>query len=178
MFISLLEDLTNSSSVRRSKPMKRNRLYALAATDQLGGLFHSKLFVAFLILALLFASLPAMRVLAAPASGQGVTENKNLEPAWRAKQTNLRWAGYYYDHVHFFPADFERPADLARVQWYLEKYGIALRAANTILQRHAGFDIEGNVINEVQADQSIRNLAMYLQMMRGIRDKIEEVTKQ
>jgi hypothetical protein len=158
--------------------MKRYELYTLTATDQLGSLFHSKLFVVALILALLFASLPATRVLAAPASDQGVMENKNLEQGWKAKQTNLRWAGYYYDHVQFLPADFERPADLARVQWYLEKYGIALRAANTILRNHAGFDIEGNVINEVQADQSIRDLAMYLQMMRGIRDKIEEVSQQ
>lgn len=158
--------------------MKRNRLYALAATDQLGALFHSKLFAAFLILALLFASLPAMRVLAAPASGQGLSENMSLEQGWKAKQNHLRWAGYYYEHVRFYPADFERPADLARVQWYLEKYGIALRAANTVLQNHAGFDIKGNVINEVQADQSIRDLAMYLQIMRGIQDKIEEISQQ
>lgn len=157
--------------------MKRNRLYALAATDQLGELFHSKLFVAFLILALLFASLPAMRVLAAPASGQGVTENMSLEQGWKAKQNHLRWAGYYYDHVQFVPADFERPADLAR-EWYLEKYGIALSAANTVLQNHAGFDIKGDVINEVQADQSIRDLAMYLQMMRAIQDKIEDISQQ
>ena len=158
--------------------MKRNGLYVLTATDQLGGLFHSKLFVISLVLALVFASLPVTRVLAAPANGQSVTENMNLGQGWRAKQNHLYWAGYYYDHVQFYPADFERPADLARVQWYLEKYGIALRAANTVLRNHAGFDIEGNIINEVQADQSIRDLAMYLQMMRGIRDKIEEVPQQ
>jgi hypothetical protein len=158
--------------------MNRYGSYALTATDQFGGLFHSKLFVVSLILALLFASLPATRVLAAPASNQGVTENKYLEQSWKAKQSHLRWSGYYYDHVQFVPADFERPSDLARVQWYLEKYGIALRAANTIVQNHTGFDIEGNVTNEVQADQSIRDLAMYLQMMRGIRDKIEEIPHQ
>jgi len=155
--------------------MKTNALYVLTASDQRVGIFYSKLFVVSLILALLFASLPAASAFAAPASDQGITNNTNLEQGWKAKLGHLRWAGYYYDHVQFYPVDFERPADLARVQWYLEKYGVALRAANTILQNHAGFDIKGNVINEVQADQSVRDLAMYLQMMRGIREKIEEL---
>ena len=153
--------------------MKTKGLYAVSASHKTGGIFYSKLFVVSLILALLFASLPAASVFA--ASDLGTTNNTNLEQGWKSKLSNLRWAGYYYDHVQFYPADFERPSDLARVQWYLEKYGITLRAANTILQNHAGFDIKGNVINEVQADQSIRDLAMYLQMMRGIREKIEEI---
>jgi hypothetical protein len=155
--------------------MKTNGLYALTASDQHRSLFYSRLFVVSLILALLFALLPATRVLATPASDQGVTENMNLEQGWKAKQNNLHWAGYYYDHVQFYPTDFERPADLARVQWYLEKYGVALRAANTILQNHAGFDIKGNITNELQAAQSVRDLAMYLQIMRGLRDKIAEI---
>jgi hypothetical protein len=158
--------------------MKTNGSYALTASDQAGGLFYSKLFVVSLILALLFASLPAARAFAAPVSDQGITKNINLDQGWKAKISHLRWAGYYYDHVHFYPADFERPADLARVQWYLQKYGVALKAANTILQTHAGFDIKGNVTNEVQAAQSVRDLAMYLQMMRGLRDKIEEIPQQ
>ena len=157
--------------------MKTHRLYALTASDQLGGLLYSKLFVVSLILALLFASLPT-RALAAPARGQGVTENMNFEQSWTAKSSHLRWAGFYYDHVRFYPADFERPADLARVHGYLEKYGVALRAANTIFVNHAGFDIKGHVTNEVQAAQSVRDLAMYLQMMRGLRDKIEGIPQQ
>ena len=56
-----------------------------------------------------------------------------------------------------------------------EKYGVALRAANTIVQNHAGFDIEGNVKHEVQAARSVRDLAMYLQIMRGLREKIDEI---
>jgi len=153
--------------------MKRN-IYAFAI-DRRGSLFHSRLFVFALILALLVATLPAVSALAAPASDKAGPETMNLAKGWQAKQSHLRWAGYYYDHVQYFPADFERPADLARVQWYLEKYGIALRAANTVLQNHAGFDIKGNVTNEIQAAQSVRDLAMYLQIMRGIRDKIEEI---
>ena len=154
--------------------MKTN-VYALTASDQRGGLFYSRLFVVSLILALLFASLSAASALAAPSRDKGITQYGDLELGWENKLNNLKWAGYYYDHVQFHPADFERPADLARVHELLEKYGIALRAANTVLQNHAGFDIEGNLTNEVQADKSIRELAMYLQIMRGLREKIDEV---
>jgi len=157
--------------------MKTN-IYALTASNQRGGFFHSKLFVAALILALLLASLPAASAFAAPASDRDITENIDLEQGWQDKLSHLRWAGFYYEHVQFYPADFERPADLSRIHELLEKYGVALRAANTIVMNHAGFDIEGNVTHEVQAARSVRDLAMYLQIMRGLRDKIGEVPQE
>jgi hypothetical protein len=164
--------------------MKTNRSYALAVRVQRGGLFHSKLFVAALMIALLVAALPAASALAAPASDEGTTqdiyntEEISEEEGWQNKLNHLRWAGFYYDHVLFFPADFERPSDLARVHELLEKYGVALRAANTIVLNHAGFDFEGNVTNERLAAKSVRDLAMYLQTMRGLQDKIEGVPQQ
>ena len=163
--------------------MKSKGLYTLAVSQQPGGIFHSKLFVVALILALLFASFQAVSALAAPARDGGVTGDKinideiNEEEGWHDKLNHLRWAGYYYDHVQFFPADFENRSDLARVHELLEKYGVALRAANTIVLNHAGFDIEGNVTHEVQAARSVRDLAMYLQIMRGLREKINEVPR-
>ena len=155
--------------------MKSNRSYVVTAVERRGESLYSKVLLVLLLLALLFASLPAARALAAPANDSGTIDRKTLEQGWQNKLNNLRWAGYFYDHAQFYPSDFERPADLARVQELLEKYGIALRAATTIVQTHAGFDIEGKLINEVQADKSIRDLAMYLQMMRGLREKIDEV---
>ena len=161
--------------------MKTNRSYALAASIQRGGLFHSRLFVVALILALLFASFSAISALAAPASDGGgtgdiySTENINEEEGWQEKLNHLRWAGFYYDHVLFFPADFEDQDDLARVHELLEKYGVALRAANTVALNHTGFDFEGNVTNERLAAKSVRDLAMYLQIMRGLREKISAV---
>jgi hypothetical protein len=164
--------------------MKTNSTYTLTASYQHGGLFYSRLFVASLILALLLAFLPAASALAAPARDGGVTEdiysteNIDEEQGWQDKLSHLRWAGFYYDNVRFFPADFEDRDDLARVHELLEKYGVALRAANTIVMNHAGFDIEGNVINERQAAKSVRDLAMYLQIMRGLREKINAVPQQ
>ena len=155
--------------------MNKIHSYALTASNPHGGLFRSKLFVISLILALMAAFLPAASALAAPAAGRDITENIELEQGWQDKLNNLRWAGYYYEHVQFYPADFDKPSDLARIHELLEKYGVALRAANTIVQTHAGFDIEGNVKHEVQAARSVRELAMYLQIMRGLREKIDEI---
>ena len=155
--------------------MKIYRSYTLAISHQHRGLFHSNLFVAALILALLVAAFPAASAFAAPAGDRDITENIDLEPGWQDKLTQLRWAGYYYEHVQFYPADFDKPSDLARVHELLEKYGVALRAANTIVQNHSGFDIEGNLKHEVQAARSVRDLAMYLQVMRGLREKIDEI---
>jgi hypothetical protein len=133
------------------------------------------------MIALLFASFSATSALAAPARDGGVTEdvydteNINEEQGWQDKLNHLRWAGFYYDNVQFYPADFEDRDDLARVHELLEKYGVALRAANTIVLNHSGFDIEGNVLNERQAAKSVRDLAMYLHIMRGLRGKISEI---
>ena len=161
--------------------MKTSSAYALTASVQRGGIFHSKLLVLALMIALLCAFLSAANALAAPARDGGPiddvysTENINEEEGWQAKLGHLQWAGFYYDRVRFYPADFEDQNDLARVHELLEKYGVALRAANTIVLNHAGFDIEGNVKNDRLAAKSVRDLAMYLQIMRGLREKIGEI---
>ena len=155
--------------------MKTYKVYALAAERGNGGSLYQKLLLVSLILALLFALLPATTALAAPASGQSVPEDHNLDEEWSNKLRHLRYEGLWYERVRFYPADFDDPADLARVHYYLEQYGIALRAANTVVLNHTGFDIKGNVLNPNQADRTVHDLAMYLQVMRGFREKIAEV---
>ena|SRR5215207_3174219 len=154
--------------------MRTNGLYALTVENR--GAWYLKMILISLVIALLFASFPAANVFAAPASDQGPTIiKKDLELGWKNKLRQLRAQGLYYDNVRFYAADFDKPADLARVHGYLEKYGVALRQATTIAFNHTGFDINGRVTNEIQADKTVRDLAMYLHTMRGLREKIEEV---
>jgi hypothetical protein len=155
--------------------MKTHKVYVLAAQRGYEGSFYQKLFLIALALALLVAFLPATHALAAPASSQGVPQDHNLDEEWSNKLLHLRYEGLWYDRVRFYPADFDDPSDLSRVHYYLEQYGIALRAANTVVLNHNGFDIKGNVLNPNQADQAVHDLAMYLQMMRGFREKIAEI---
>jgi hypothetical protein len=155
--------------------MKTYRLYALTAVYPRGVSLYSRLFFVLVILALMLASLPAASVFAAPASNQDSTETDNLELEWNNKLRNLRALGFFYDRVRLVPADFEDPDDLARVQYYLDKYGFALRQANTIVLNHTGFDIKGNVTNEIQASDILHKLGQYLHMMRGLKAKMDAV---
>ena len=154
--------------------MKTSGLYA-TAIDRRGNLLYSKLFVVSLIIALIFSALPGTRVLAAPDNAQNTAIHSGLEQEWKNKLHHLRYQGLYFDTIRLYPADFDDLSGLAQAQLYLEKYGVALRQAQTVVFNHTGFDIEGRVINEVQAAETVRNLAMYLHMMRGLRDKIEEI---
>ena len=155
--------------------MKTKHFYALAAVNPAGGSLYQKILMAFLILALMLASLPAVSVLAAPASGKDTTQYGNLEQEWRDKLRTLRAMGLFYDTVRLVPADFEDPDDMARANYFLEKYEFALRQANTVVFNHEGFDIKGRVTHENQAYEAVHDLAMYLQMMRGFKEKFDEV---
>ena len=155
--------------------MKTYKVYAFAAQRGNGGSLYQKLLLISLILALLMAFLPATTALAASAGGHSVPEDHNLDEEWSNKLLHLRYQGLWYERVRFYPADFDDPADLARVHYYLEQYGVALRAANTVVLNHTGFDSKGKVLNPIQADQAVHDLAMYLQVMRGFREKIAEI---
>jgi hypothetical protein len=154
--------------------MKTNGLYGLAI-DTRGNWLVSKMFVVSLIIALIGSALPGITALAAPANSQNTAIQSGLEQEWKNKLHHLRYQGLYYDSVRLYPADFDKLSNLAQAQFYLEKYGIALRQAQTVVLNHTGFDSNGRVTNEVQAAETVRDLAMYLHMMRGLRDKIEEI---
>lgn len=151
--------------------MNTKRFNALALQHQRGGLFYSRLFVAALILALLFASFPAARALAAPPAPW---ENVDLAKEWKNKLHQLTVEGLFFNQARFYPADFDNSADLARAWDLLHKHGFALQQANTVVFNHSGFDIEGNVLNERLAYDTVHELAMYIHAMRGLRMKIAE----
>ena len=44
----------------------------------------------------------------------------------------------------------------------------SLQQAEMIVAKHAGFDEKGNVIDQNQAIQSVKNLSMYLNKMRVV----------
>jgi hypothetical protein len=155
--------------------MKANQFSALPAIARSEGPFYSKMILAFVIVALVFASLPVASVFAASGDEEPPWENANLPLEWKNKLLHLRYEGYFFDRVRFYPADFESQDDLALAQLYLEKYGIALKQANTLVYDHSGFDLEGNVTNERLAYETIHDLAEYLRAMRGLRAKIDEI---
>ena len=147
---------------------------ALTAVTKRGEPLYSKLFLAAIVVVMLFASLPVPSAFAAPASDGEPWENVDLEGEWKDKLRQLQTEGLFYNQVRFYPADFEDSADLARAWDLLHKHGFALKQANTVVFNHSGFDFEGNVINERRAYDTLHDLGMYLHAMRGLRMKIAE----
>ena len=146
----------------------------LTAVTKWGEPSYSKLILAAIVVAMLFASLPVPSAFAAAASDEQPWENVDLEGEWKDKLRQLQTEGLFYNQVRFYPADFEDADDLARAWDLLHKHGFALKQANTVVFNHSGFDFEGNVINERRAYDTLHDLGMYLHAMRGLRMKIAE----
>jgi hypothetical protein len=134
--------------------------------------WYSRLILAAVILAMLLASLPVTSVFA--AGSDEPWKNADLEREWKNKLRNLQAEGLFYNQVQFYPADFEDSDDLARAWDLLHRHGFALQQANSVVFRHTGFDFDGDVINEKQAYYTLKDLAAYLHVMRGIRRQIAE----
>jgi hypothetical protein len=133
--------------------------------------------MAFLIVALVLAALPAPSVFAAAEDGKDAAAIDNLETLWSYKIRNIHAQSDFYDHVRLYPADFKNSDDLARAYDLLHLYGSALRGAETVIANHYGFDAEGHVMSLGLADQSVKDLAYYLHIMRGLREKLDSVPR-
>lgn len=133
-----------------------------------------KLFVAAMLVALLASFVPASSVLAAPARDQDPTENTDWEFEWKTKIESVHAQSVFYNRIQLLPSDYKKAADMARPYELLDKYGSALKSANDIILKHEGFDEKGNVINEIQAGQSVQELALCLHTIRGVRTKLEQ----
>jgi hypothetical protein len=135
-----------------------------------------KIFAISAVIVLILAILPAASVFAAPPR-DGVptpTPTVDLPLEWKNKTRNLRFETLFYNRIQLLPADFEDKDELGRAYDLLHKYGFAVEQANAIVLKHAGFDVKGRVTNEIQADKTLKELAMYLHTIRAIRAKLEE----
>jgi hypothetical protein len=147
--------------------MKTNLLSHLLVRAEAGNPLFQKLIVSSLILALLFASLPVPQAFAATSG------TNNYAEEWSNKLTKLSNYGKFYERVRVYPADFEDRNDLALAHQYLNDYGVALRAAQRIAINHVGFNEKGKVINDIQADKSLKDLSENLRLMRVYKDKLD-----
>lgn len=148
--------------------MKTKYLYSDKAK---GGLFLKGLLMS-IIIALMAAFLPAPSVLAAPASGD--PEIDLLEQEWNNKLSMVRAQNLFNAQVKLFPVDYKDSKDMARPYELLDKYGAALKKANEIILKHAGFDKTGDVIDEEDALKSVQDLSACLDIMYGMLAKLEE----
>jgi len=154
--------------------MNTNQL-SILMDQRAGSSFFQKMFVAALIIALLFASLPARAALAAPA-GDGKTFNTNeMQKEWDNKLEKVENNSIFYQRVRVYPANFEDLNELAIAHDLLNNYGAALRSAQRIVINHPGFDQNGKVTNENQANQSLKDLSENLRLMRVYKAGLDQL---
>jgi hypothetical protein len=137
----------------------------------------TKIFVVSIIIALIVVFLPAASVFAAPVrDGTPVApmDDKGLESEWSLKNRTLKYENLFFSRVRVVPSDFADKDDLARANELLHKYAAALKQANEISLKHTGFDTKGRVLDVEDADKSIKDVAVYLHIMRALRGTIEE----
>ena len=144
------------------------------AIEMAGRSFFHKMLFAFLIIALVIALLPATGVSAAPPS-DGTPVSKNLKNEWQDKIQNVKVESLWYQRVRAYPADFEDPDELAQAHEYINTHGIALRAAQTLIFNHTGFDAKGQVLNENQANQTVKAVAENLRIMRAMKKNLNDL---
>jgi hypothetical protein len=122
------------------------------------------------IIALTLVSISGTSVFAAgPRLG---SSGRGLEAKWKSELNALqryrfldgqiaKWIGVWLrmDRSHY---------SRARKNRYANEIHLALHQAEMIARTHTGFDAKGNVIDQNQAIQSIKNLSMYLNKMRVI----------
>ncbi|HSK66670.1 MAG TPA: hypothetical protein VK888_07060 [Anaerolineales bacterium] len=130
-----------------------------------------KVLLASLVIALMLSLIPAQGALAAPASAGGTNADRARE--WDLKLEKVRLNGIFYERVRVYPADFDNLSELAVAHDLLAQYGAALRGAQTIILNHTGFDERGRVLNEKQADQSLKDLAAYIQEKRSLMKRLD-----
>jgi hypothetical protein len=153
--------------------MKSNLSSTIMVRNWEGNSLLQKLFVAFLVIALLLGSLPARSALAAPAS-DGMNTNE-MQKEWDNKLEKVENNGIFYQRVRVYPADFEDLDELAVANNILNDYGVALRAAQRIVFNHSGFDLNGKVTNENLANQSLKDLGENLRLMRVYKEKLGQL---
>jgi hypothetical protein len=137
----------------------------------------TKIFVVSIVIALIVAFLPAAGVFAAPVhDGTPVAplDDQGLETEWELKNHTLKYENLFFSRVRVLPSDYKDKDDLARVYELLHKYEAALKQANAISLKHTGFDREGRVLDVEDADKSVKDVAVYLHIMRAMRGTIAE----
>lgn len=137
----------------------------------------SKATIVAILLALMFASLPATGVVA-----KG--DNQKLEDKWSQLVNNFSRQTTNHTSVHKWVDHWlttskeATGSEKAQMEKHLSQCNSAILSAATIVSKHAGFDAKGNVIERASAIKSINKLSYYLRQHTGaIKNLSEHVNK-
>jgi hypothetical protein len=125
------------------------------------------------VVAVILATVSATSVFAASATTQtpAITVSQS---AWGAQARELQTDRTFYSNLKSHPAALRNSNTPAQTQQYLNQFAFALKQAEAIIlhgipSANASVNVSSPYIRNLTAQQQ---LAMYLQMMRGLRTKL------
>jgi uncharacterized protein YbaA (DUF1428 family) len=149
--------------------------------------WFKNILLAAMVLALVAAALPWTSVFAAPAAdpstppADGEESNTRIEALWTREQNAVERMGKVLDRSTTMTEKVQTWIDKARedgkdvtaLQAALDAYKQAVQAAGpmyeqaqSIVQKHAGFDADGKVTDREQAMQTLKDLGTQLKALR------------
>ena len=140
----------------------------------LNKLVRSKIVVLSTVLAAVLASVSATSAFAASATAPAPADS-NLSSIWGNQYHELLANRIIYDHFKSHGEEIKSSASPAQYQQYLDQYAAALSRAEAILNSGTPSSTSTIKVNS-RFDKSRtaqQDLAEYLHMMRGLRQKLE-----
>ena len=125
------------------------------------------------LIALVLSSFPTLNVLAK-------SNTQNLEKKWDQLVTNYNRQSIHHNSVHnwvdhwFTTHKKASTSEKAEVSKHLSICNSAITSAGVIVSNHAGFDADGNVVDQGLAKKSIQDLVYYLRQHAGSVKNLQE----
>jgi hypothetical protein len=127
------------------------------------------------ILAMLLVSISVTTVFAQGSVPGSNVRNRDsgLESKWKREVNTLQRYKFLDNQIPKWISVWRKAHPFSRLarakkNMYANEANLAVRQAEILIANHPGFDANGKVINQVQAAQSVRTLASYLQELRTI----------
>ena len=125
------------------------------------------------VIALTLVSVSVSSVFAAvPLPGNNAQNSgQGLERKWKEQLSALQRYQFLGNQIPKWMGVWQlghSSSSRARKNRYINEVRLALKQAEMIASQHEGFDGKGNVINQHQAAQSIKQLSIHLQQLRAL----------
>ena len=133
---------------------------------------RSKITVFSIVLAVVLATTSTTSVFAASATAPNLT-NHNLAAVWGSQYRELQADRAVYNNFKSHRGEINSSSTSAEIQQYLDQYAFALSHAEAIVL-HSSPASASKVTNQNENNENTvqQQLAMYLHMMHGLREKL------
>ena len=149
--------------------MRTNGSISITAGNPGGKSPFRKMLSVFLIVTVMLAAFPVVRVFAVPPHDPSLPDDPELEQAWADELKQLATEMTFFNSFHPIVALSVNPANQRR---QLDMYRAVIGAAQTLVIDQNGFDDQGNVTNQKRANEVVQELADYLDKIRGLKEKL------